>query len=333
MAKPLPIFVESLIDVLSPSGTVRVKRMFGAFGIYMNELFIGIVDGDFWNALVDRVGGVQLCIQREAAAAAQDGWSRLQAPAELVVQSNFTSHLITKVEAAPWPYIPADLLPIFIALGVKAKGQTMFWNKVYEGGLTWHTELALFGAHTLLCDPHRLITFGGDRLVPAIVTSPYIIRVAIAMLMVAASIDGESTILDADPIDGAEIPCREICRRADGDANDGAGREAEPSGKGGVGHRPEEGDAVGGPARRHQIARSHGFPPQSAGVSVVTGLIAPVATPTPTIPANTQGIRPATHMKPPAPVAVRARPIEQGPRRGMRCRRLPGAVRGQRAKL
>lgn len=129
-----------------------------------------------------------------------DGWSRLQAPSQLKVEENFTSHLITKVEAAPWPYIPADLLPIFIALGVRAQGQTMFWNKVYEGGLTWHTELSLFGAHTLLCDPHRLITFGGDKLAPATVTSPYIIRVAIAMLMVASSIDGESTILDADPI-------------------------------------------------------------------------------------------------------------------------------------
>lgn len=130
----------------------------------------------------------------------ENGWSRLEAPKELVVQSNFTSHLTTKVEAAPWPYIPADLLPIFIALGVKARGQVMFWNKVYEGGLTWHTELALFGAHTLLCDPHRLITFGGDRLVPGTVTSPYIIRVAIALLMVGSAIEGESTILDADPI-------------------------------------------------------------------------------------------------------------------------------------
>ena len=130
----------------------------------------------------------------------KDGWSRLDAPKGLKVEENFTSHLITKVEAAPWPYILADLLPIFIALGVKADGQVMFWNKVYEGGLTWHTELSLFGAHTLLCDPHRLITFGGDPLAPATVTSPYIIRVAIALLMVASSIDGESTILDADPI-------------------------------------------------------------------------------------------------------------------------------------
>jgi UDP-N-acetylglucosamine 1-carboxyvinyltransferase len=130
----------------------------------------------------------------------ENGWSRMAAPERLVVEENFTSHLITKVEAAPWPYIPADLLPIFIALGVRAEGQVMFWNKVYEGGLTWHTELSLFGAHTLLCDPHRLITFGGDKLAPATVTSPYIIRVAIALLMVASSIEGESTILDADPI-------------------------------------------------------------------------------------------------------------------------------------
>lgn len=128
------------------------------------------------------------------------GFSRLVAPPRLKVQENFTHHLTTKVEAAPWPYIPADLLPIFIALGVKAEGQVMFWNKVYEGGLTWHTELSLFGAHTLLCDPHRLITFGGDRLVAATVTSPYIIRVAIALLMVASAIEGESRILDADPI-------------------------------------------------------------------------------------------------------------------------------------
>lgn len=130
----------------------------------------------------------------------KDGFSRLNAPDQLHVKENYTSHLTTKVEAAPWPYIPADLLPIFIALGVRAKGQTMFWNKVYEGGLTWHTELSLFGAHTLLCDPHRLIVFGGNQLVPATVTSPYIIRVAIAMLMIASSIEGESTILDADPI-------------------------------------------------------------------------------------------------------------------------------------
>ena len=62
------------------------------------------------------------------------GWSRVGGGAALKVQPSFTPHLPQKVEAAPWPYVPADLLPIFIALGVRAEGSVLFWNKVYEGG-------------------------------------------------------------------------------------------------------------------------------------------------------------------------------------------------------
>jgi UDP-N-acetylglucosamine 1-carboxyvinyltransferase len=83
---------------------------------------------------------------------------------------------------------------------VRAEGSVMFWNKVYEGALGWSAELGKFGAHALLCDPHRLIVYGGKPLVPATVESPYIIRVAIALFMLAASIDGRSTILNAQPI-------------------------------------------------------------------------------------------------------------------------------------
>jgi UDP-N-acetylglucosamine 1-carboxyvinyltransferase len=133
----------------------------------------------------------------------ENGWSRARVDGKLKVREPFTSNILTKVEAAPWPYVPADLLPIFIALGVRAEGQVMFWNKVYDGALGWHAELGKFGAHALLCDPHRLITFGGKPLTPARVDSPYIIRVAIALFMLAASIEGESTILNASPIQRA----------------------------------------------------------------------------------------------------------------------------------
>ena len=93
-----------------------------------------------------------------------------------------------------------DLLPIFIALGVRAQGNAMFWNKVYDGALGWTGELSKFGAHVFSSDPHRLITFGGNPLTPAVVESPYIIRVAIALFMVAASIEGRSEIRNATPI-------------------------------------------------------------------------------------------------------------------------------------
>jgi UDP-N-acetylglucosamine 1-carboxyvinyltransferase len=129
-----------------------------------------------------------------------DGWSCSHADGPLKVRAPFTSYILPKIEAAPWPYLPVDLLPVFVALGARAEGQMLFWNKVYEGALGWTSELAKFGAHALQCDPHRVITFGGKPLFPARVESPYIIRVAIALLMVAASIEGQSVILNADPI-------------------------------------------------------------------------------------------------------------------------------------
>lgn len=130
----------------------------------------------------------------------EDGWSRARCAGPLAVQTPFTSNVLTKVEAAPWPYFPVDLLPIFIALGARAQGNAMFWNKVYDGALGWTGELSKFGAHVFQSDPHRLITFGGAPLTPAVVESPYIIRVAIALFMVAASIEGRSEIRNATPI-------------------------------------------------------------------------------------------------------------------------------------
>ena len=134
------------------------------------------------------------------AIAHEDGWSSVRADGPLVIKAPFTSYILQKIEAAPWPYLPVDLLPIFVALGACAEGEMLFWNKVYEGALGWTSELAKFGGHALQCDPHRVITFGGKTLAPATVESPYIIRVAIALFMVAASIEGRSTILNADPI-------------------------------------------------------------------------------------------------------------------------------------
>ena len=130
----------------------------------------------------------------------EDGWSRAVRSGPLKVQTPFTANVLTKVEAAPWPYFPVDLLPIFIALGVRAEGNAMFWNKVYDGALGWTGELSKFGAHVFSSDPHRIVTFGGHALTPAVVESPYIIRVAIALFMVAASTPGRSEIRHATPI-------------------------------------------------------------------------------------------------------------------------------------
>ena len=119
---------------------------------------------------------------------------------ELVVEEPYTTNLLPKIEAAPWPYFPVDLLPPLVALAARAKGVMHFWNKVYEGGFAWIPELLKFGAHAVMSDPHRIIVFGDKPMRPAEVEAPYIVRVAVALYMMAASIEGKSIVKNADPI-------------------------------------------------------------------------------------------------------------------------------------
>ncbi len=119
---------------------------------------------------------------------------------KLVIEAPFTANLLPKIEAAPWPYFSVDLLPLVIALSVRSTGTIHFWNKVYENGFSWMPELAKFGAHVMVSDPHRIIVFGNRPLRPAVVDSPYIIRAAVALAMVAASIPGRSVVRNAEII-------------------------------------------------------------------------------------------------------------------------------------
>ena len=118
----------------------------------------------------------------------------------LRIEAPHTSNLLPKIEAAPWPYFSVDLLPLLIALSTRAEGTIHFWNKVYENGFSWIPELAKFGAHAVVSDPHRIVVFGNRPLRPAVVDSPYVIRAAVALTMVAASIPGRSFVRNAEII-------------------------------------------------------------------------------------------------------------------------------------
>ena len=127
-------------------------------------------------------------------------YSLVRAGQTLNIAEPHTPQLLPKIEAAPWPYIPADLLPPFTALAACCPGEVLIWNKVYEGALAWLPELAKFGVRITQCDPHRAIIHGNTTLHAASVDAPYIIRVIIALFMVAARCPGESLIRHADPI-------------------------------------------------------------------------------------------------------------------------------------
>lgn len=124
----------------------------------------------------------------------------VRANQKLKIVGPYTKNLLQKLEAAPWPYFPTDLMPLMVALAVKSEGSMMFWNKIYEGGFFWIPEMIKFGSHIVMCDPHRIIVYGNKPLKPASVDAPEIIRATVAIMMVALSIKGESTIKNADSI-------------------------------------------------------------------------------------------------------------------------------------
>lgn len=105
------------------------------------------------------------------------------------------------VRAQPWPALPVDLLPVFIPLALAApSGYILFHNWMYETGLFWTSELTKLGAEIIMCDPHRVIVFGGRKLKGSEMEAPYIIRAVVAMVMSAMIADGESLILNADTL-------------------------------------------------------------------------------------------------------------------------------------
>lgn len=46
MATPTPAFVSHCMELLQPLGSVRSKRMFGGWGLYVDEIFMAIVAFD-----------------------------------------------------------------------------------------------------------------------------------------------------------------------------------------------------------------------------------------------------------------------------------------------
>lgn len=105
------------------------------------------------------------------------------------------------VRAQPWPALPVDMLPLFIPLALAStSGQALFHNWMYESGLFWTSEFLKMGANITMCDPHRVIVAGGNKLIGATLEAPYIIRAVISMCMAAFIAEGETIIKNADSL-------------------------------------------------------------------------------------------------------------------------------------
>lgn len=109
----------------------------------------------------------------------------------------FPSKLVAledKIHANPYPGINMDNLPFFVPIAIKAKGQTMIHDWVYEDRAIYFTELNRLGANIALADPHRVYIQGGTILKPAQVVCPPALRPAMVVLIGMLGAKGTSVL-------------------------------------------------------------------------------------------------------------------------------------------
>lgn len=101
--------------------------------------------------------------------------------------------MTNKIDDAPWPGFPADLLSIMTVCATQMKGTILMHEKMFESRMYFVDWLIRMGADIILCDPHRAVITGPSRLHSAKVSSPDV-RAGMALVIAAACCDGESTI-------------------------------------------------------------------------------------------------------------------------------------------
>jgi UDP-N-acetylglucosamine 1-carboxyvinyltransferase len=99
-----------------------------------------------------------------------------------------------KIHANPYPGINMDNLPFFVLIAIRAKGQTMIHDWVYENRAIYFTELNRLGANVTLADPHRVYIQGGTPLKPAQVVCPPALRPSMVILISMLAAPGKSIL-------------------------------------------------------------------------------------------------------------------------------------------
>jgi len=103
----------------------------------------------------------------------------------------------------PWPGFTPDLLSIVLVTAIQAKGSVLIHQKMFESRLFFVDKLIDMGAQIILCDPHRAVVIGLERMqsLRGITMSSPDIRAGVALLIAALSAEGRSVIQNIEQID------------------------------------------------------------------------------------------------------------------------------------
>ncbi len=113
-------------------------------------------------------------------------------PPELIMKPDLSGRIST-IYSSPWPGFPTDLMSVAIVAATQAKGTVIFFEKMYEGRMFFTDALMSMGANIVLCDPHRVVITGKEKLVATQMSSPDV-RAGMALLMAALIAKGTSQI-------------------------------------------------------------------------------------------------------------------------------------------
>lgn len=135
----------------------------------------------------------------EGGQAEADGTLFVPPRQNLRIKPDYLGH-IPKIDDAPWPAFPTDLMSVAIVVATQAEGTCLFFEKMFEGRMFFVDHLIGMGAQIILCDPHRVVVVGRTPLYGATHESPDI-RAGMALLLAASCARGRSTILNVRQID------------------------------------------------------------------------------------------------------------------------------------
>jgi UDP-N-acetylglucosamine 1-carboxyvinyltransferase len=107
---------------------------------------------------------------------------------------------VPKIDDAPWPGFPTDILSIALIVATQAKGTVLIHEKMFDSRLYFVDRIIAMGARIILCDPHRAVVVGPSQLHGETLHSPDI-RAGMALLIAALCAEGQSTIHNIHQID------------------------------------------------------------------------------------------------------------------------------------
>ena len=149
---------------------------------------IEIEDADPHNLRMIKIGFGKLGIHWET-----EGTTIRVSPGQSMKITPDLGGAIPKIDDAPWPAFPADLTSIMTVVATQCEGTVLIHEKMFESRMFWVDKLIAMGAQIILCDPHRAVVSGPNRLRGSTLVSPDV-RAGMALVLAALCAEGSSTI-------------------------------------------------------------------------------------------------------------------------------------------